>query len=486
VYQSAATNLVAGDLNGKLDVFVRDRLLGVTLRASVLAGGAEGSGDSQRADVASNGRYVAFQSLASEFAPPDVNGVADVFVKDLETGALVCASLDPLGLVGNGASGAPALSADGRFVAFQSAAATLVAGDDNGQFDVFVRDLANGALELVSKSTDGTLGNFGSQAPSISADGRIVAYSSLADNLVPNDSNHVFDVFARHLPLGQTVRVSVSTFGAQAFSSSQSSSITADGRFVVFQSQAWNLVPDDTNGGPLNTFSDVFVRDLAQNQTARLSVSESGQQATGGSSLHACAAPDGSRVAFATDAADLVANDLNGVRDWVVRGCGGAPPPVPFCSGDGTAAPCPCGNAGLPGRGCDNSMATGGARIQASGKASVSDDRLTLLVDGLTPAPSLIVFQGETDLAGGRGVPFGDGLRCAGGEIWRLVIAFASNGVLTHGYGVPGDAPISIAGHVPPGGVHLRVYQAWYRNQADFCTPAFFNLSSAVRVTWVP
>src|SRR6185295_1250039 len=157
-----------------------------------------------------------------------------------------------------GFSETPSISLDGRFLAFQSGASTLVAGDTNGNYDIFVRDRQSGTLERVSVSTNGSQGNLNSFASpsSISADGRFVVFTSSATNLVPNTPSAHGDIFLRDRQSGTTELVSSNPAGAQSNSSSFFPSISGDGRFVAFQSSATDLVTGDTNG-----FEDVFVRD---------------------------------------------------------------------------------------------------------------------------------------------------------------------------------------------------------------------------------
>jgi hypothetical protein len=160
-------------------------------------------------------------------------------------------------------------------------------------------------------------------------------------------------------------------------------------------------------------------------------------------------------------------------------------PPQTFCSGDGSAAPCPCGNSGFPGHGCDNSLATGGARLRVTSGSlsSVSADTIELNASGLPATAPLLYFQGTSQLSGGFGAAFGDGLRCAGGSAVRLATKIASGGASS--FPAAGDPPVSVRGMVPPGG-GTRTYQVWYRNAAAFCTPSSFNLSNGVQLVWGP
>jgi Tol biopolymer transport system component len=221
----------------------------VTERVSVDSSGAQGHGDSGyfRSSISADGRYVAFASDAPDLVPGDTNGSRDVFVRDRLNGTTERVSTDAGGVQGNADSHDPGLSADGRFVTFESLASNLVPGDSNAVSDIFVRDRLTGTTERVSVDSSGVQGNLASFAPSISADGRLVAFASAASNLVANDTNARGDVFVRDRLLGTTQRVSVSSAGAQASGASDEPAISADGRFVSFDCGASNLIAGDTN-----------------------------------------------------------------------------------------------------------------------------------------------------------------------------------------------------------------------------------------------
>ena len=314
-FESSATNLVGNDTNGKEDVFVRDRRTGKTRRFSVSSAGAQGDGDSRAPSISANGRFVAFRSAATNLVGGDTNASLDVFVGDRRTGKTKRVSVSSAGVQGNSFSESPSISADGRFVAFESAATNLVGNDSNGFRDVFVRDRRGGRTKRVSVSSAGAEGNNESRQASISADGRFVAFRSDATNLVGNDTNGFRDVFVHNLERGKTKRVSVSSAGAQGKGdSSAPSPMSADGRFVAFDSAATNLVGGDTNG-----FSDVFVRDRRTGKTRRFSVSSTGAQGNGDSFAPSISA-DGRFLAFESSASTLVGGDNNGALDVFVRG----------------------------------------------------------------------------------------------------------------------------------------------------------------------
>ncbi len=228
----------------------------MTRRVSVGPRGVQANNGSGSPFISANGRFVAFRTEASNLVPGDTNGEPDVFVHDLEARRTVRASVGTGGVEGNGDSkfGA-ALSADGRYVAFTSESTNLVPGDTNGERDIYVRDLKAGTTRRASVGPGGVGGNRESRFPTISANGRFVAFDSRATNLVPGDTNGEFDVFVRDLEKGKTIRISTSTGGAQGDYRSIFGTISADGRVVVFDSDATNLVRGDTNGA-----RDVFVR----------------------------------------------------------------------------------------------------------------------------------------------------------------------------------------------------------------------------------
>jgi Tol biopolymer transport system component len=268
-FESYATNLVAGDTNGISDVFLRDRKLQVTRRISVGAGGQQANGYDAYLypAISAHGRFVAFNSGASNLVAGDTNNRFDVFVRDRKLQVTRRISVGAAGQQAKGYCFSPAISAHGRFVAFNSGASNLVAGDTNHTFDVFVRDRKAQLTRRVSVGPAGQQSNDYSFDPAISADGRFVAFSSYASNLVAGDTNHRFDVFVRDRMLQVTRRVSVGPAGQQANDGSADPAISAHGRFVAFVSAASNLVPGDTNG-----FDDVFVRDRKLQLTRRVSV----------------------------------------------------------------------------------------------------------------------------------------------------------------------------------------------------------------------
>lgn len=313
VFMSAAGTLVPNDNNGREDIFVRDRLNGTTERVSVASDETEANHTSFFSSISADGRYVTFDSMASNLFPDDTNNVSDIFVRDLLTGTTERISVDSFETQGNGSSTDPLISADGLFVAFRSNASNLVGGDTNGDGDIFVRNLVNGTTERISVSADEQQATDQSSSPSISANGRFVAFQSFATNLVPGDTNAKVDIFVRDRISGSTERVSLASSGTQADGDSSLAAIAPDGSFVAFRSVATNLVPGDTNGE-----QDIFVRERTGGTTERVSLADDETQANSDSGSLAISA-DGRYVAFETDASNLIPGDIPFSTDIFVR-----------------------------------------------------------------------------------------------------------------------------------------------------------------------
>ncbi|MEK6274485.1 MAG: PASTA domain-containing protein [Actinomycetota bacterium] len=322
-FSSAASNLVAGDANGANDIFVRDRQTPMTTRVSVALGGAEANGGNYGPSISADGRYVAFVSDASNLVPDDTNAIRDVFVFDRQTATTTRASVDSAGVQANVDTFTPALSADGRFVAFTSFANNLVPMDLNESSDVFVRDLQAGTTTRASEFLGGFEADFDNLRPAISADGRFVAFDSNASNLAWGDTNDAFDVFVKDRLTDILTLVSVDDSGALANGDSVRPSISADGRLVVFYSEAANLVPGDTNGA-----ADVMLHDRRSGATKRVSVVGGGREANG-DSLRPALSADGRYVVFESDASNLVVGDTNGFTDVFFHDPAGTPPSPP-------------------------------------------------------------------------------------------------------------------------------------------------------------
>ncbi|MBA3726397.1 MAG: hypothetical protein H0W86_08070 [Armatimonadetes bacterium] len=284
-----------------------------TTRVSVTTGGGQSNGHSEYSAISADGRFVVFQTKATNLAPADSSDFFDVYRHDRQTNTTVRASLTANGSPPTAHCTSAAISGDGRFVAFHSPANNLVLGDINGEDDVFVRDVQNGTTEIVSVSSAETRGNGASYFPAIDGAGRFVTFTSLASNLVTGDSNEVHDVFVRDRQLGTTTLVSTSTAGIQANFHSAFSDISADGRFVAFVSGANNLFTPDTNFA-----YDIFVKDRTSGKTTCMSLNQSGAQGNG-DCRECAINDNGQVVVFECEATDMVPGDTNGLPDIIVR-----------------------------------------------------------------------------------------------------------------------------------------------------------------------
>ena len=307
-YGSRATNLVPGDTNRSEDIFVHDWLSHQTTRVSVDSDGHQGNAGSSMGALSADGRFVAFYSSASNLVPGDTNDLSDVFVHDRKLHQTTRVSVDSAGNQGQGSSTTPALSADGRFVAFASSAATLAPGNDVGGQFIYVHDRQTHETTRITHYS--TAGNAQSYQPSISADGRFVAFYS-AYSFFPDDTNYLNDIFVHDRLTRQTSQVSVASDGSQGNGASFLPSLSADGRFVAYGSEATNLGPSDTNGVAIGG----YLHDRLSRQTTRINGDAADRHGTTEPTLSA----DGRFVAFASFSSQNVAGDTNAAWDVFVR-----------------------------------------------------------------------------------------------------------------------------------------------------------------------
>jgi WD40-like Beta Propeller Repeat len=287
---SYADNLVSGDTNGGTDVFVRDRQSGVTERVNLGPGGIQSGGqDNFGVAISRDGRYVAFKTDAPNLSSDGTTGPRPLYVHDRQTGMTELISYNPQSFD---------ISGDGRYVAF----AVFF-------HDVFVYDRQTATTQRVSLGLGGVEPNQGCYSPTISGDGRYVVYYSDADNLVSGDTNGTFDVFVFDRQTTTTDRVSVGPGGIQGNGVSWRPTISDDGRYVAFDSDADNIVNGDTNNA-----RDVFLYDRQSGMTRRLSVAPASAEANDDSDSPAVSA-DGSYVVFNSLASNLAAGDVNNARD---------------------------------------------------------------------------------------------------------------------------------------------------------------------------
>lgn len=371
--ESQAGNLVSGDGNGLVDVFLRNIFSGVTIRLPAL-GGADPDAPAGISDINSDGQVVVFISAATNYVTGVTNGQADVFVYDAVSGQVELISANVMGNGGNDYSQSGVVSGAGRYVAFESRADDLVPVDINPEADAFVYDRQTGSMSLVSVASGGLQATAGSAFNMcLSASSAILAFATTSDELFPGDINVATDIVTHARNAGTTELGSLSGSGGPyplipGSSASRVSSLSDDGRFALFSSRAVNLlgiesrlidliyradldtgtvthVTEAIAGGPGdgfnsaghsldatgtrvafssrstnlvaadgNGFDDVFVRDMALGMTRRISLDSAGGE-VGGASLNPEISGDGTTVAFESDAPDLVGGDINGVMD---------------------------------------------------------------------------------------------------------------------------------------------------------------------------
>ncbi|EIM26073.1 PD40 domain-containing protein [Microvirga lotononidis] len=315
VLLSNATNLVSGDTNGQIDVFIKDLVTNAVTRVSVAAdgsqiaqGGSVGLGRSLTAD----GHFLVFSSRGTNLVGSDTNSSQDVFLKDLQTGAIHRVSTNSAGAQADSRGENATISADGRYVAFESNSTDLVAGGTDGGRYLFLKDLQTGATTRIDSRLDGSDGGQSINA-SFSANGRYIVFESTGANLVSGDNNGTRDIFRKDLLTGAIIRVSTKADGTDAHGVSTNAAISPDGRYVTFASSASDLVAGDTNGK-----TDCFRKDLVTGEIVRLSVTAQGQEAIAGDSGYGSFSADGRYITFTSAATNLVAGDTNGVFDTFV------------------------------------------------------------------------------------------------------------------------------------------------------------------------
>lgn len=435
-YESSASDLVPGDTNSQTDIFLHELRTNTVTRVSVGANGTQSNGGSTSPAISQDGRYVAFESVATNLVANDTNSSQDIFVHDRITATTVRVSI-----ASNGAAAAthclhPVISGDGRFVVFVSAANNLSAGDSNTLIDVFLHDRdpdQNGLFDENSGSTvritpsSSTASAGSSNFPSISRNGQYVAYSSFDSTLVSNDSNSRQDIFLYTVQSGVTERVSIANDGQQGDGESTFTSLSDDGRYVAFISAATNLVTDDTNSN-----TDVFVRDRTAGTTLRVSVSSTGAQ-SGSPSANPVISGDGRYVGFATESAVLAAKEA--VRparfDAVTAatgGGGGGGPAIPWViyrhdlaskktvrissNNSGTSANGTSTSLALPADGMVAAFASSAANLSCTVDANAASD--VFLRDLNTATPALCGTPSGAAKGGGGGMS----------RVWTIIALF--------------------------------------------------------------
>ncbi len=388
-----------------------------------------GNSNSSPSSISDDGRFVAFIGWADNLVPGDTNHTGDAFIRDRQAVTTERVSLTAGGSEADGGSYELALSGDGRYVAFTCAGTNLVPGAPSSSLNVYLRDRQQNTTELVSVSTNGTPGNGNCFFPGISNDGRFVVFESDATNLVPGGPSQQHDIYMRDRLTGITTRESVNYMGMVGNDWSEQPAMSSNGRYIAFSSTATNMVP----GGDSNWLHDGFVRD-------RL----------GGTMFTSMCDP-----------------------------------------GVGEVVACPCSNAPSgPGRGCENFFGTGGAALSAKGGTFLSSDSLMFTSSGEGPTSTSLVLQGTTSLP--AGIVYGQGVRCVAGRLARLYSKTAVGGsVRAPDFGVH-DQQVSVRsaalGDVILAG-QSRWYFVYYRdvNVLGGCDAwRMFNATQSGEVTWWP
>jgi flagellin-like hook-associated protein FlgL len=310
-FWSNSSTLVLGDTNGLNDGFLQDTQTGTVVRLSVSTAGVEGNSATNSIAISDDGNYAAFYSTATNLVIGDANVQNDVFIRNIQAGTTELVSVSSAGVQSNGQSDGESISADGRYVVFRSDGTNLVAGDANGVSDIFLRDTVAGTTTLISKSSSGVIGNGLSQEAKISADGRFVVYQSSSTNLVSDDTNGMIDIFKYEIATGTTTRVSVDENGQEVYSyNALNASVSADGRYVSYSSGG--SFDSQLTGGLMNIWrKDTETGEVVRVTKVDLSISN-------GASDRSLISADGQFVTYYSSATNLVSNDTNGYRDVFV------------------------------------------------------------------------------------------------------------------------------------------------------------------------
>jgi hypothetical protein len=356
-----------------------------TQRVDVSSTGVQTDGGSGRPAVSDDGQFVVFQSQATNLVTGDTNGFYDVFLYDVRAATTTRISMNSSGVQGNGDSINPTISSDDRYIVYYSGATNLVAGDTNNAYDIFQYDRVTGLTTRLSVDSNGNQANGNSFLPRIATGGRYVVYHSDATNLVSGDTNGTTDVFVYDRTTGQTTRASVGAGGTQGNGASNDGIISSDGRYVSFTSAATNLVSGDTNG-----VTDVFVRDLQAGTTTRVSVSTVGVQGNALSS-NSVISGDGRWITYSSNASNLVSGDTNAVADVFLYDRQTATTTRVSVSSSGVQSNGLSGAAKVSADGHFISFYSGGSNLVANDTNSMFD---TFLYDRITGAVTRVSGNG--------------------------------------------------------------------------------------------
>ncbi|MEA2025094.1 MAG: calcium-binding protein, partial [Chloroflexota bacterium] len=308
VFASGAHNLIDGRWLPSWQIYLRDRAKGRTFLVSKNSAGGRANDMSFNPEISADGRYVVFESNATNLTGKGTKGAQQIYLRDRKLRKTFLISQNNVGKAGNSYSGQPQVSANGRFVAFMSWATNLTSKDTNLFDQIYLRDRKLKRTFLISQHK-GKAANNETYDPRMSADGRFVVFASIASNLAAADTNGKRDIYLRDRAKGKTKRVSLNWKGRQLWGSSGSPDLSDNGRRIVFASGAKNTI----KGGLSGAFEHVFRRDLATGKVKLVSRSNKGGQGNGPSRMPRISA-DGRYVTFTSAATNLVpGGDANGI-----------------------------------------------------------------------------------------------------------------------------------------------------------------------------
>ncbi len=486
-FMSWATNLVPNDTNGEPDVFIRDRSLGTTEAISVTPNGTVANGECEGAwSMTPDGRFVAFLSKASDLVPGTRGGLKQVFVRDRQTSTTEIVSVSNSGVEADQWCLGIAISDDGRFVAFGTWADNLAPGYTVPYLEIYLRDRWNRTTRLISLGSSGVRADGGCFLAGMSGDGRSVAFLSDASNLVTIAPPFFMNAYVRDWQSGITELLNVSTSGTPGNVDCEDLCMSRDGRFFAIETPATNLAPGDTNAR-----DDIFVRDRYLHVTTRESVSSAGLQGPWDSRFPAISA-DGRFVGFQSYSTFAPGVGGNGDLYPYLRDRSQPRVFAGLCGPTSTdVIDCPCGNPPLvPEAGCDNSAGTGGAMLTAIGGTYVSSDDLQVRASGEPAAALSLLLSGTAELP--QGTVYGRGVRCASGALTRLGTARAQGGTVTMPDWLAGEPTITersaqLGDRISPG--QSRWYVVLYRDAGPVgrCPASFaLNATPTGRIDWEP
>jgi len=378
VFYSLADNLVTADDNGESDVFIRNLETGYTKLVSTSTSGVQANGRSTEAVVSNDGRYIAFSSMATNLVSTPTLGKSNVYVKDMQTGAVQIISINNNGQAGDAESFEPAISASGRYVAFSSLANNMDSAPANNQYDIFVHDRELKKTTRVSINNSGQLSNNHSGQVSISDDGQVIAFASMANNLSSTDENSLIDVFVKDIANNNIIRITPK-FG-ESNGPNFSPKVSGNGRFVSFYSSSTNLISDDTNNK-----DDLYLFDRFFDSIELVSLSASGKQIDSNIDKIAALNFNGRIAAFSTASA-IDPADSNKQMDIFLREMDPAKNTTPVAKATRVAA-----------QTCSN----GGAFISLDGSESYDLDKDKLTYAWTGPFNTLYEKTTSTDLGVG-------------------------------------------------------------------------------------